>query len=216
MAIYHLSVHMISRRAGREAAVAAAWRAGEQQCDEQTNAVANFAYRTDVLHSEIVAPAGAPEWSRDRKRLWNAVEAAEKRRDAQLCREATVAIPLELSREQAVALIRKFCRDVFVSRGMVADFSLHTAAGDERNIYGNILLTTRVIEDGRFGPKEREWNRREMLLQWRAAWARAVNQALEAVGREERVDHPSAVKRGLANDVGEPHVGASAAAISTR
>src|SRR6266851_886183 len=108
MANYPFSLHMISRRAGRSAAVEAAWRAGERLRDEQTNAVANFAYRTDVLHSEIVAPVGAPEWSRDRKRLWNAVEEAEKRPDAQLCREATVAIPLELSREQAIALLRKF------------------------------------------------------------------------------------------------------------
>jgi ATP-dependent exoDNAse (exonuclease V) alpha subunit len=210
MAIYKLSVHMISRRAGQSA--------GERQRDHQISAVANVAYRMDVLHNEIVAPSGAPDWSRDRKRLWNAVEAAETRRDAQLCREATVAIPLELSREQAVALLRKFCRDVLVSQGMVADFSLHSAAkgGDEHNIYGSILLTTRVIEDGHFGPKAREWNRREVLLQWRAAWDRAVNQALEAAGREERVDHRSAVERGLGNDVGELHVGAAATAMERR
>ena len=36
---------------------------------------------------EILLPDGAPDWMADRQKLWNAVEAAEKRKDAQLARE---------------------------------------------------------------------------------------------------------------------------------
>jgi len=108
MAIYHFSVHVISRRAGRSAVKAAAWRAGERLRDELTGELANFTNRQDVLHSEILMPPDAPVWMGDRGRLWNAVEATEKRIDAQLCREITFAIPHALSRGQALALLRVF------------------------------------------------------------------------------------------------------------
>ena len=128
MAIYHFSVHVISRRAGRSAVKAAAWCAGERLRDELTGELADFTRCPDVLHSEILTPAGAPIWMADRGRLWNAVGAAEKRIDAQLCREVTLAIPHELNREQALALLRTFCARAFVDHGMIADISLHTAA----------------------------------------------------------------------------------------
>ena len=204
MAIYHFSVHVISRRAGRSAVKAAAWRAGERLRDELTGELANFTNRQDVLHSEILMPPDAPVWMGDRGRLWNAVEATEKRIDAQLCREITFAIPHELSRGQALALLRGFCARAFVNRGMVADISLHAAAegGDQRNTYANVLLTTRTIEASAFGRKVREWNSREFLIRWRAEWAHAVNTALADAGRPERVDH----RAGVQNHLGEPHL----------
>ena len=52
-----------------------------------------------MVHSEIVLPADAPPWMADRERLWNAVEAAETRKDAQLAREIQLAIPRELDRQ---------------------------------------------------------------------------------------------------------------------
>ena len=214
MAIYHFSVHVISRRAGRSAVKAAAWRAGERLRDELTGELANFTNRQDVLHSEILVVPGAPAWMRDRGRLWNAVEASEKRIDAQLCREITLAIPHELNQEQAVALLRAFCARTFVAHGMVADISLHAAAEgrDQRNIYANVLLTTRTIEAPAFGRKVREWNSRELLIRWRAEWAEAVNTALADAGRPERVHD----RAGVRNHVGEPHLGGAATHMERR
>ena len=40
--------------------------------------------------------------------LWNAVEAAEKRKDAQLAREVEFAIPREMTQEQGIELARDF------------------------------------------------------------------------------------------------------------
>jgi hypothetical protein len=39
-------------------------------------------------------PEGAPEWMRDREQLWNAAEAAEQRRDAQVVHEACPTGPV--------------------------------------------------------------------------------------------------------------------------
>jgi len=97
------------------------------------------------------------------------VEASEKRRDAQLCREVEVALPKELSREKQNELVRGFVREQFVSRGMVADVAIHR--GDENNPHAHVLLTTREVSPEGFGRKAREWNGREVLEGWRREWA---------------------------------------------
>jgi len=60
--------------------------------------------------SEILAPQGAPEWVYDRNELWNAVEAAERRKDAQLAREIEIGLPIELTREQQIDVVREFAQ----------------------------------------------------------------------------------------------------------
>ena len=58
----------------------------------------------------------------DRSTLWNSVEQIEKSSDAQLAREIEVALPVELSRAEQLALIRSFVKDNFVA-------ALWTASG---------------------------------------------------------------------------------------
>ena|SRR5271157_1329017 len=61
----------------------------------------------------ILAPEDAPEWARDRAQLWNQVEAAEVRKDAQLAREMDIALPSELTHEQRRELIKSFVEEQF-------------------------------------------------------------------------------------------------------
>src|SRR3546814_21134402 len=72
---------------------------------------------------------GAPEEWRDRDKLWNDVEAAEIRKDAQLAREIEFAVPREMTEGQGIELARDFVRDEFVERGMIADLNVHWAVG---------------------------------------------------------------------------------------
>ncbi len=50
---------------------------------------------------------------------------------------------------------------------------------------------------GRQNPISARWNSEEELRRWRAAWADAVNRALERSGVEQRIDHRSHAERGL-------------------
>ncbi len=50
---------------------------------------------------------------------------------------------------------------------------------------------------GRQNPISARWNSEEELRRWRAAWADAVNRALERSGVEQRIDHRSHSERGL-------------------
>ena len=86
-------------------------------------------------------PAHAPPEFSDRSTLWNSVEQIEKSSDAQLAREIEVALPVELSRAEQLALVRAFVKDNFVDAGMCADFALHDK--DDGNPHAHIMLTIR-------------------------------------------------------------------------
>ena len=195
MAIYHLRASVISRSQGRSATAAIAYRAAERIEDRRTGLTFDYAAKSGVEHTEILAPDHAPDWVFDRSELWNRVEAAETRKNSQVAREIRVALPNELGPDERADLVRTFCREQFVERGMVADIALHAPgrAGDERNHHAHILLTTRRIDTEGFTNKDRDWNKVEALEGWRSSWSRDSNAALERAGREERVDHRTLV-----------------------
>jgi hypothetical protein len=191
MAIYHFDASVISRSKGRSATAASAYRAAERVVDRRTGEVHDYTRKHGVEHTEILAPEHAPDWARDRSALWNAVEQIERRKDAQVSREVRVALPSELTPEQNRDLVRGFVRDQFVDRGMVADIALHAPGreGDQRNHHAHIMLTTREIGPEGFGAKNRDWNAKDLLVDWRSSWAEHVNQTLERCHMRERVDH---------------------------
>lgn len=210
MAIYHFDASVISRSKGRSATAAAAYRTAEVINDHRTGEVHDYTRKGGVLHTEIIAPDHAPAWVHDRSSLWNAVEDAERRKDAQVAREVRVALPSELTLEQNADLVRAFVQEQFVARGMIADVALHAPGreGDQRNHHAHIMLTTREIGPEGFGAKNRDWNAKELLVDWRGSWAEHVNDTLERCDIHERVDHRTLVAQredalSLAHDAGE-------------
>lgn len=203
MAIFHCEFKLVRRReermpggkmrSGRSVVAAAAYRAGEKLRDERADGVEHdYSRRSSVVDSEILAPKESPEWVQNRERLWNEVEASERRKDAQLAREIELALPHELTRDQQQELVREFCQDQFVDRGMVADISYHDAPdGQPRNDHAHVLLTMREIGPEGFGKKVREWNDRSLVAESRERWAELTNRALEREGHGERIDHRS-------------------------
>lgn len=199
MAVYRLEAKVISRSKGRSATASAAYRSGARIEDQRTGQTFDYSRMRGVRHSEILAPAGTPDWMYDREKLWNAVELAEKRRDAQLARDFTISLPHELTHEQRVELLRDYLRTEFVDRGMIADVSIHAPdrKGDPRNHHAHVMLTMRSLTGNGFGPKVREWNATEQLESWRERWAKTVNRHLERHGQEARVDHRSLADQGI-------------------
>ena len=191
MAIYHLSAKIHSRSTGASAVAAAAYRSGMELIDARTGEEHDYSRRSGIEGSEILAPEDSPDWVRDRNALWNAAEGAERRKDAQVAREVEVSAPVELSKEQRRELVQGFAEREFVARGMVADIAYHD--GDGSNPHAHILLTTRGLEGEGFGDKERDWNRKELLSDWRETWAREANEALRRAGIGERIDHRSLI-----------------------
>ncbi|KQZ73883.1 conjugal transfer protein TraA [Sphingopyxis sp. Root214] len=204
MAIFHLSVKVISRAAGRSAVAAAAYRTADRLHDERLDRAHDFTNKSGVVHSEVLLPESAPDEWRDRERLWNDVEAFEKRKDAQLSREVEFAIPREMNQAQGIELARDFVQREFVDHGMVADLNVHwdIGADGQAKPHAHVMLTMRQIvvgEDGEagFGAKVRDWNRTELVEQWRERWADHVNERLAELDIDARVDHRSLEAQGI-------------------
>lgn len=200
MAIYHFSVKVISRANGSSAVAAAAYRSGLALDDERLGRVHDFSNKAGIVHSEILLPEGAPEDWRERATLWNAVEAFEKRKDAQLAREVEFALPRELDQAQGVALARAFVQREFVERGMVADLNVHwdIGADGQAKPHVHVMLSLRSASAEGFGPKDREWNDTALLRSWRESWANHVNLELARLDLDLRIDHRSFKDQGLA------------------
>lgn len=221
MAIYHFSAKVISRAAGSSAVAAAAYRSADRLHDERLGRSHVFSNKAGVVHSEVLLPDGAPEEWRDREQLWNDVEAAELRKDAQLAREIEFAIPREMTEEQGIDLARDFVGREFVERGMIADLNVHWDIGADglAKPHAHVMLTMREIkigEDGNaeFGAKVREWNRIELLTHWREAWAEHVNERLAALDIDARVDHRTLEAQGI--DLEPQHkIGPAASRMAT-
>ena len=200
MAIFHLSVKVISRSSGRSAVASAAYRGAERLHDERLDRDHDFTNKNGVVHSEVMLPEGAPQEFADRENLWNAVEAAEKRKDAQLAREVEFAIPRELTKEQGIELAREFVEAEFVAKGMIADLNVHWDIGKDGlpKPHAHVMLTMREVSKDGFGAKVRDWNRTELVEQWRERWAEHVNERLAELDIDAQVDHRSLEAQGIA------------------
>ncbi len=217
MAIFHFSAQMISRGAGRSAVAAAAYRAGDRLHDAHTGLDHDYTRRSDVREAVIITPDEAPAWAQERQSLWDAVNAAEKRGDAQTAREIEVSLPRELTPDQQLALVVGYVQRTFAAQGMVADIGLHEGHNPKvPNPHAHILLTTRPLTPEGFGPKERRWNRKDQLVTWRQEWAAAVNQALDKAGHLERIDARSFQDQGIVDREPTIHEGVAARAMERR
>ena len=120
--------------------------------------------------------------------------------DAQLAREIEFAIPRELSKDEAIELARDFVEREFVDRGMIADLNVHwdIGADGQPKPHAHVMLTMREVDENGFGAKVRDWNRTELLEHWREAWGSHVNERLNELGIEARIDHRSLEEQGIA------------------
>jgi Ti-type conjugative transfer relaxase TraA len=195
MAIYFFRATFIKRSKGQSAVAAAAYRSASRLHDYRLGRTFDYTAKQDVIHSEILVPESAPEWVRKRELLWNAIEAREKRCDAQLARELQFALPEELTQDQAIALAREFVQREFVTGGRIVDLNVHW---DQGNRHAHVMRTLRELGPDGFGLKENEWRRRgQLVTQWREHWADAANEHLLRAGLDVRIDHRSLREQGI-------------------
>ncbi len=235
IAIYHWNIGIVSRGKGKSAVAAAAYRSGEKLTNEWDGVTHDYTRKGGVVHTEIMLPPHAPPSFADRSTLWNSVELYEKAGNAQLAREIDAALPIELSREEQIRLVREYCSSQFVSRGMCVDFAIHDT--DSGNPHCHIMLTMRPLDErGTWAAKSKKeydldengerirlpsgrykthkidltgWNDKDNTLLWRKAWADFTNDFLERNGSPERIDHRSNAERGI-DEIPTVHMGVAA------
>lgn len=224
MAIYHMNIKIGNRSKGQSAIAVSAYRAGEKLKDYETGLTSDYTRKHEVCFCEIALCANAPQEYMNRETLWNAVHQIEKNKNAQLWREFEVALPQELSREEQIATVREFVKQLTDS-GMCADWALHDKG--DGNPHAHIMTTMRSItEDGTCASKSRKvydlnengekifqkitkdgrkqykshkedynnWNKPERVEEWRTLWAECCNKRLS---ERDRIDHRSYARRGI-------------------
>lgn len=216
MALYHFHVGQIKRSAGRSAVECAAYRAGEKLYSEYYGLVSDYTRKGGVMYTEVLLPPHAPREYADRQTLWNAVEDAERYKNAQLAYSFDIALQNEFSIVENIALARQFLLDNFVSRGMIADFAVHQPDkkdGGITNPHFHVLCPIRPLNpDGTWGAKQRrvyredgkfdavpttDWGKPETLEAWREVWAAMCNAKFEEKGLPDRIDHRSYERQGI-------------------
>jgi len=217
MAVYFLNLKTFGRSDGSSAPSAAAYRAGERIRDERTGKIYDHSYRQDVMHKEILLPSrfdqDALEWASDRSRLWNAAERAETRSNSRVAREYLVALPVELSIDQRLTLVRGFSRELADRYQFAVDLTIHAPRdypdSDPRNFHAHLLATTReVTVEGLAAKTELEQSdanrlRRGLkpaiheLFHVKERWAAVTNEALREAHIAAHVDHRSLAAQGI-------------------
>lgn len=215
MALYHFHVGQVKRSAGQSVIESAAYRAGERLYSERYGEYSDYTRKGGLVYTEILLPPHAPREYADRQTLWNAVEDAERGKNAQLAYSFDIALQNEFTLEENISLARRFLLDNFVSRGMIADFAVHRpdkACGIE-NPHFHVLCPIRPLNpDGTWGAKQRrvyredgkfdavsttDWGKPETLEEWRGAWAELCNTKFKEKGLSCRIDHRSYERQGI-------------------
>jgi hypothetical protein len=224
IAIYHLSIKIISRGKSHSAVAKAAYRAAECIKSKYDGKVNDYSRKKGVVFTEIMLPAHAPPKYANRGILWNAVEETERYKTAQLAREFEVALPKELTAEQQRELVREYVKRNFVDEGMCADVCIHDTGNG--NPHAHIMLTMRALnQDGTWAAKSRnvngmkvptvDWNNRANSEIWRKDWARICNKYLEINDHADRIDHRSHKRRGL-DELPGIHLGVAASQMEQK
>ena len=158
MSLYHFSVTQIKRSAGSSAIASAAYRAGERLHSDRYDEVNDYTKKGGVIMTETILAPQAPAEYADRETLWNAVESAEKRADAQLAYSFDFALQNEFTLEENMALARQFITENFVERGMTVDYAIHDPDRDPGGIpnpHVHVMAPIRPINpDGTWGNKQ--------------------------------------------------------------
>jgi len=206
MAIAFARARYISRSTGGSAARSAAYNARAEIGDERTGEVFYFKHRDAPEHHEVLLPDGADEKFGDAATLWNAAEAAERRKDSQVAREIVMALPAnaEVSDEDRVELARSFAREHFVAKGLAVQLDVHAPHGgdlesERANWHAHLLITTRRIEGDRLSatkardlaPDIRQAGARSFVAEgeeWGKLWREHQDRYFLAHGINVRVD----------------------------
>ena len=241
LACPHLSISIVKRSAGQSAVASAAYQSGSALYSEHDRKRKSYSEKQGIVYTEIMLCANAPPEYSDRNTLWNAVEKAETQWNAQLARKVILALPIEVPKSEYPQMLRDYCTEHFVSRGMCADFAIHIK--DDHNPHAHIMLTMRSIgEDGSFLPKSRkeyildengerirlpsgewktkkvntnDWNEQTNAEIWRQGWAEIQNRYLEKANATTRVDLRSYERQGI-DQIPGVHLGPAAFQLEKR
>lgn len=203
MAIYHLHCDIIGRGGGRSAVAAAAYRSCSKIYDETTGESFDFRRKEKPLHTEMIYPDAHPNFVYNRAEFWNEVQKKENRTNSRFCRSFDIALPNELDLYDNIEIVKRWIKKNYTSRGLVADFCIHSEHKDRKtgkgnkNIHAHILVSTRAVDSNGWTEKDREVNSVNYLKTVRKSWADICNVKFLERNIGERIDERTLQEQGI-------------------
>lgn len=237
----HLEVH--SRSKGHSSVAGCAYRLGLRLYDERAGVWHDYRKRElgeEIVRALTVVPSNAPAWATNPAQLWNKVEQAEKRKDAQVARDYRIPIPFGLSDHDAGDMAEEMARFICEELHVPVSLGLHRDA--DRDVLGNLKpagaqgfhahlyfptrpLADAVDGDGKegegtgFGPKLHEFSKQHLgaafieLLNCR--WSELATDYARKTGSDLTYQFKSYKRLGV-NIAPQPTLGRSATAMERR
>lgn len=218
----------VSRKAGQSAVAAAAYRSATRLHDERAQETHDYRRRFGVIATGIEMPAaGGPAWSREQ--LWNAAEAAEKRKDSRTARKVELALPSMMTPEQREELVQEWASLIANRYSVAVDWAIHLPdkEGDQRNHHAHLMITTREIgPEGFLGKAALELSNTdqkkrglpvgdEAIYALREALAERLNEVAQRHGLDLHADPRSYAEREI-DLTPTKHVGVHATAMDRK
>lgn len=154
----HLETHF--RKAGHSAVAGVAYRLGLRLYDRRTGEWHDYRRRKigeEIVRALTIAPDSAPSWATDPEELWNRVEEAERRKDAQVARDYRIPVPFGLTDQQAGDLAEDMARFIATELHTAVSLGLHRDADvgalgnvkppDKQGFHAHLYFPTRRLED---------------------------------------------------------------------
>lgn len=147
MAIYHLSVKTLAKGGGRSAVQFSAYMDGVQDVNERTGEVYDHTSKEEVTYSNIHFSDDVPQELQDRHAFWQALEDHETRANARFARTFEVALPIESTHEEHIAMVNQFKDELMKQGYSCVQVAIHDKEG---NPHAHIMVPCRQMENGQW------------------------------------------------------------------
>ena len=199
MACYSFNVDIIGRSRGGSIVGTAAYNNGVRLNDEYYGSRYDHSNRKDVLYSGILLPEVAPARLAELQIFLNELNGSERRKDSQLAQSIKLALPLELTPEEQLSLLKEFCYQNFVSNNRCVNYAIHSGIYEpsrkpdsfppvnkrKDNPHAHLIVPFRQVDSAGFRAVKldsRSQNRIADLVALRESWADFQNQAWQKGG----------------------------------
>ncbi len=219
MAISYARLEFVKRSSGKNAVAKSAYNSraeirfnGNSIMGERNY---NWSHLPTSAHHEILLPGHVDTSFLDPFILWNAVEQAERKKNAVVSNELVLALPddEEISLEDRITLTKSFVHEHFISKGFASQINVHSPENSIKdpngeyedkgnNWHAHIQVTPRrFLEDGKTFEKNKPREQTTSLRggrvisgpNWGKLWSQHQNEYFEQKGLSLRVDSEGVV-----------------------
>lgn len=213
MAIFSLSVSVVSRSQGSSAVASAAYIENRKLCDYRTGEICRCSPEGSAKDSTTERVGSwLPDGQKiDTETLWNRAEQAEKKSNARTARKIIIALPVEFNEQEQRETLNSFSR--YLSDRYRVGITIAIHREHPHNPHAHMMITTREIDkNGNFGKKTRVLDDQKTgpqeVTSIRQQWATICNQILTQKNAKT-IDHRSLKKQGITHRLPDLHIGSA-------